>query len=317
MRRCSQVGLILLGLGIICEAVRGQGNSAGLFPKTNEVAGWTLKEGPKFFNNDQLFDYMDGAAEIPKSYAFKQLGSAKYQKSTALTLEVAVFDMSKSADAFGYFSARVFLERSPRSKDREIPLDHPAHLYSSVGALTFWKDHYTVIIQPEIGRPDDATLIQFAKAVSAKIKAKGIPPTLLDRLPKEKQIVGTPRLVSGKATFDATVMFLPKDIFGLGDHPQIVGADYSLPGKSVTMFVAKYATPVRASKALNDYRAYLQTVKSAIAPGGSASRFVATSEKQHGTGAVVSGSQLGVIFGAKDSAVAEVGLKSLANKLSR
>ncbi len=317
MRNWLNSAFVCLTMIFSIIASHAQGNTSALFLKTNEISGWALKEGPKFFNNDQLFDYMDGAAEIPKSYAFRQLGSAKYQKSTALVLEVAVFDMSKSDDAFGYYSARVFLERSPRSKDRVVSLDHPAHLYSSVGALTFWKDHYTVIIQPEIGRPDDSTLIQFARAVSAKIKSVGTVPTLIKLLPTRNQIEGTARLVKGKATFDATIMFLPKDIFGMSDHPEVVAAEYKLPGNPVTMFVANYRSPAGAQKALKDYRAYLLSVKSAVGAGGSADKFTAVSEKQHGTGVIAVGSKLGVIFGAKDSVTVENGLLELQKRLQR
>ena len=309
---------VFLTISVIGCANGQTSNSAALFPKTNEIVGWALKEMPKFYNNDQLFDYMDGAAEIPKSYSFRQLGTAKYQKSTRLTLEVAVFDMSKSEDAFGYFSARVFLERSPRSKDRVIKMDHAAHLYSSVGALTFWKDRYMVIIQPEIGRPDDATLIQFAKAVSSKIKVTGSLPALLKSLPIEKQISGTARLVSGKATFDATVMFLPKDIFNTTDHPQIVAADYDLPGKAVTLFVAIYRTSKTAQKAFADYRAHLiATGKSEFGTVGSATTFVTNSAKQHGTGVVFKGNVLGAVVGAKDTTIAVKALKLLEKRIGR
>src|SRR5579871_4660572 len=156
---------LILGLAVgLGRAAFGQNDLRTLFPPSNAVPGWTLKEGLRLFSGDQLFDYMDGAAEIPKSYDFRQLASAKYQPGTT-DFEVAIFDMGRPEDAFGYYSARSFLEHSPKSKDRSIPLDHPARLYTAVGVLTLWKGRYTVILQPDIGTPGEATLLQFARAI--------------------------------------------------------------------------------------------------------------------------------------------------------
>lgn len=313
-RKSISIPLTLLLCAISALAQGQQGTSAALFPKTNEIAGWSLKEAPKFFNNDRLFDYMDGAAEIPKSYAFTQLGTAKYQKAANLVLEVAVFNMTKPEDAFGYYSARVFLEHSGKSKDRIVPLDHPAHLYSAVGALTFWKDRYTVIVQPEIGRPDDATLIQFAKVISAKIKAKGSPPALLARLPAEKQVTASARYVRGKATFDATIMFLSQDVFGIGNKPEVAAAEYTLPGKSVTLFLIRYPTAKAATAAYDAYRQYLTAHKAVFAPKNPTGSYIAMATKEKGTGVMTRGNLLGAVIGAKDAATAAIALKSLAGK---
>src|SRR5579871_5973910 len=120
-------GLLLMG----ARRAGAQADLSALFPKSNAVPGWALQEGPKYYSGDQLFDYMDGAAEIPKAYTFQRLATAKYHRGTTV-LEVAIFAMGDAADAFGYYSARGFLERNPRAKESVVPLDHPSHLYPTI-----------------------------------------------------------------------------------------------------------------------------------------------------------------------------------------
>ncbi len=318
-RACSlrlRTALILGSVLLWSVGAQGQpADLAKLFPKTNEVPGWTLKVPPKRFAEDQLFEYMDGAAEIPKSYTFRALASTKYQKGDTV-LEVAIFDMGTATDAYGYYSARVFLERSPRSKERLIALDHPAHLYAAAGVLTFWKDRYTIILQPDSGKPDDASLLRFARAVSAKIAAKGEPPALLRRLPATNMIANSARFVRGKAAFDSLLLFLTKDTFGIAKRGEAVAAEYNLSGGPCTLILIHYPDASAAKAGYDAYRQLLTTQKAFFAGGaGPPGAFVATAPKEKGTGAVAAGSTLCVVTGAKETRAVEIGLRQLLTAL--
>lgn len=308
---------LLLGIALLWSGgARGQSTDlTTLFPKTNEVPGWTLKDPPKRFAENQLFEYMDGAAEIPKSYTFRALASTKYQKGNTV-LEVAVFDMGTATDAYGYYSARVFLERSPRSKERLVALDHPAHLYAAVGVLTFWKDRYTIILQPDSGKPDDVSLLRFAHAVSAKIAAKGNPPALLRRLPVANMIPNSARFVRGKAAFDSLLLFLTQDTFGIAKSGEAVAAEYTLSGGPATLILIHYPDSAAAKAGYDAYRRLLTTRKAVFAAGaGPSGAFVATASREKGTGAVAGGSYLCVVTGAKDTRTVETGLRQLLTAL--
>lgn len=313
--RLRSLPTLLLTIALLWAAGGGaQGQAvdlATLFPKANEIPGWTVQTPTKRFAENQLFEYMDGAAEIPKSYTFRALASTKYQKGDTV-LEVAVFDMGAPTDAYGYYSARVFLERSPRSKERLVALDHPAHLYATVGVLTFWKDRYTIILQPDSGKPDDDSLLRFARAVSAKIPAKGAPPALLQRLPAAKMVPNSARFVRGKAAFDSLLIFLPKDTFGLAKAGEAVAAEYTLSGKATTLILIQYPNAASVKAGYDAYRQLLTTRKAAFATGaGPSGAFVAATARDKGTGAVPSGRYLCVVTGAKDTKAAETGLRQL------
>jgi hypothetical protein len=283
-----------------------------LLPRSNEVPGWALKDEPKLYAGNQLFDYMDGAGEIPRSYGFQQLASAKYAQG-GVVLEVAIFDMGQSENAFGYYSARSFLEHSPRSKapERIVALDHPAHLYSKVGVLTFWKGRYTVIIQPDNGTPDEATLIRFARRVGARIREKGAPPNLLSRLPAAGMAANSARYLRGKSAFDSLLMFQPQDVFGATNGADAVAAEYPKGADLATYSVVRYPNAAGATDAEAAFRRAMQARKAAFAPSRQPNAFIATAGRWKTVGAVAHGRYLGVVIGAPDTKAAEGALKAL------
>lgn len=300
---------LMLGIALVCGRAAGQGALTQTFPQTAEVRDWTLKESPKVYSGSQIFDFMDGAGEIPKSYHFQQVASAKYQKGGVL-LSVSIFDMGQPSDAFGYYSARSFLEQNPKAKERIITLDHPAHLYASAGVLTFWKDRYTVILEPDNGKPEEADLLKFARLISSKIPAKGSPPDLLRRLPAANRVANSERFLRGKPVFDATLVFMAKDVFGTAGGAEAVAAEYNLPGGIATLCIIRYPNG-KASDAFNSYRQYLTSRQAVFAASSVPNGFIALAKKEKGTGAVWSGNMLGLVIGAKDIKTAESVLRTL------
>jgi hypothetical protein len=289
--------------------VRAQPSPLSLLPASGEVKGWTLAAAPKVYSGSGLFDYMDGAGEIPRSYGFRQLASGRY-RSGATTIEAVVFDMGTPAEAFGYYSARAFLEHGPGASDRIVPLDHPAHLYAAVGVLTFWKDRFTVILQPEAGKPPVDALLQFARDIGGKIRAKGSPPALLGRLPRAHRAPYSERYVKGKAAFDSTILFSPHDVFGAASGAEAAAAEYNLAGATPTLFVVRYRSG-QAAAALARYRAFLLSRKAVITSTVVANGFAAMAKREKGTAAAARGDSLAVVVGAADANAAASALKLL------
>ncbi len=299
--------------GGVSGAMRVPLSPASLLPASNEIRGWARIEPPKTFAGNRLFDYMDGAGEIPMSYGFQQLASARYRQGTT-SLEVAVFDMGSPEDAFGYYSARSFLEHNPGAADQIVLLDHPAHIYTAVGVLTFWKDRYTIIVQPESGKAPEATLLQFAKSISRRVTSKGAPPELLKRLPSAHREPNSERYVKGKAAFDSLLVFSPRDVFGASAGAKAVAAEY-LMGKGVsTLFVVRYRDG-KSRQALAAYRQFLISRKAEIAPARIPNGFAALAKHEKGTAAAVEGDYLLGVVGAADTTMAQTGLRVLLASL--
>lgn len=312
-RAPQHLTVLLLCLLAVTGRAGAQANRAavlkGLFPAASQTPGWTVKEGPKLFTGDQVFDYMDGAGEIPRSYGLRQLASTKYGQGKNV-LEVAIFDMGRAEDAFGYYSARAFLERNPRSKEKAVMLDHPARLSPDIGILTFWKGPYLVLVQPEIGKPDERTLLRFGKAVSARIREKGREPALLGKLPRQRMIPGTQRYVRGKPATDSTLIFLTKDLLGMSKGAEAAAAEYNLPGGTGTLALFQYPTSEACLAAYRAYGAYIKADARVLARLRAAS---GVTRKEKGTAVAPSGRYLLLVMGAKDAPSAEASIVLLTS----
>lgn len=74
-----------------------------------EIPGWTLTTDSKVFNPQNLWDFIDGAAELFLSYGFVDLTIGTYRSEDSLEIRVEAYRHSSPAMAFGIYST----ERKP------------------------------------------------------------------------------------------------------------------------------------------------------------------------------------------------------------
>lgn len=201
-------------------------------------AGWKQAEPVRTIFGDGIFDYMDGAGEIPKACGYRTLKVLNYVGPGGAKITVEMYDMGTSANAFGLYS----MKRTPNS--RIILLAHRSALgYSD---LVFWKDRYTFVVFSEGQRRASATdLLAFAKAFGAMQTRPGQLPDLLRYLPRQGYVQNSVRFFRGKPALD-TVKFLPQDVFRLRVHPEAAVAQYTRP--QGTVMVIRYPTAKTAAE---------------------------------------------------------------------
>ncbi|MCJ7628218.1 MAG: hypothetical protein MUO50_07495, partial [Longimicrobiales bacterium] len=75
-----------------------------LLPKT--IGEWVKQDAPLTYDRETIFDYINGAGEVYRSYAFSHVLVDRYERSGAQDQGVTVelFDMGNPEDAFGVFS---------------------------------------------------------------------------------------------------------------------------------------------------------------------------------------------------------------------
>jgi hypothetical protein len=130
-----------------------------------------------FYTPDNLYEYMDGGADIFLVYGVRQVLhlDLRIQKAD-LTLDI--FDMGTPDTAFGMYAA----ERTADEPFLSIGLEG----YKNKGALNFLEDRYYVKLTG-FGEGADAALEPLARAVSARIGGRSAFPALLTRLPTEQR----------------------------------------------------------------------------------------------------------------------------------
>ncbi|MFP5228072.1 MAG: DUF6599 family protein [Acidobacteriota bacterium] len=140
-------------------------------------AGAALQGNPSFYSPDNLFQYMDGAADLFVLYGVRTLMHLDL-RAGSVDVTVDIFDMGSPDTAFGMYAA----ERS--SGYQFIPMG--AEGYRDAGIINFLQDRYYMKLAG-FGNGADAVLTPLAHALSAKIGTNPSLPALLARLPQENR----------------------------------------------------------------------------------------------------------------------------------
>ncbi|TRZ85195.1 hypothetical protein D4R89_12700 [bacterium] len=158
----------------------------GLVP---EIEGWKLSEKPQSFFPDNLYEYIDGAAESYIGYDFKELIVAQFQKAgTTASVTLEIYDMGNGTNAFGIFSA----ERFPENK--VVDVGTLGYIEGEVLNFIVGKD-YVKILSFDGGAGTPAVLDAFARKVSEKTGEKGTLPPLLSVFPREGIIANSEKYI--------------------------------------------------------------------------------------------------------------------------
>lgn len=206
-------------------------------------AGWSepwRRLGPiEFYRGSEIYEYMDGAGEIPLACGYQDLATARFVDDDGRIVTAELYRMASPADAFGLWSFHAPSEGS------EVAFAHPARVGG--GTLCAWKGAYAIRLladQPE-GVPDQR-LVLLGGRLEAAVGELGAPPELLSALPEAGRIPGSQRYFHGKFALD-TIWFRADDLLGLAAGADVVAARYADPPGLV--IVARYPTARAAAEA--------------------------------------------------------------------
>ena len=139
--------------------------------------GASAKHAASFYGPDNLYEYMDGAADIFVLYGVRQMLHEDL-RAQAADISVDVFDMGSADAAFGMYAA----ERSPDFHFMAMGTEG----YSYEGMLNFLQDRYYVKLLG-FGEGSDAALEAVARTISERIGTRSSFPELLSKLPTENR----------------------------------------------------------------------------------------------------------------------------------
>jgi hypothetical protein len=183
MRSCR---LALLSTVVLALGTAGTAQNVAPEPGLHELprlipeplpAGGVAQAAASFYGPDDLYRYMDGAADIFVLYGVRTLLHQEF-RAQEVDVTVDVFDMGSPDTAFGMYAA----ERAPHYRFVTIG----AEGYQDEGVLNFLQDRYYVKLAG-FGAGADGVLEAFARALSVRIGANPALPALLARLPFESR----------------------------------------------------------------------------------------------------------------------------------
>lgn len=141
-----------------------------------ELEGWRAEKNDNVYSPQTIFDYIDGAGEVYRSYNFQELLVRRFSQTDKPDIIVDFFKMTSSKDAFGVFTHDL------EGDDAKIG---QGSTYKG-GLLQFWKGSYFVSIYTEEETKEaEKVVFSLGQHVAASIKEEGEKPDLLRYLPSE------------------------------------------------------------------------------------------------------------------------------------
>jgi hypothetical protein len=259
--------------------------AAGLVPR--DVLGWAAVED-RSFDADTIFEYIDGAGEVYRSYNMRSLFARRFEKAAEPALVVDLFDMGTAADAFGVFS---------HDLDGEDAATGQGSTYKG-GLLSFWKGRYFASVYAE-GETAETKRAVFAvsAAIARAIESPGKKPALITGLPAAGLDAGSVRYFHNHSVLNYHFFVADANILGLDQTTEAALATYGFGPDKIVLLVVLYPDERRASSAYDGFR-------NAFMPEAGTSAVVRTEDGKW-TAAKTKGRTIFIVFQAPDRDRAE------------
>jgi hypothetical protein len=207
------IGWMLLGNGATLWASRGAG---GTYPFP-EMAGWKQSGEIQIYSQANLYDYINGGADLYLKYDFQELQVAEYRNDQKASVTIEVYRHISPVHAFGIYSQ----ERLSNTNYLEIG----AQGYSEKGVLNFFTSNYYVkMSSADVGPKDQVELLAFAQKVVEKLGGKGSLPSILSFFPREGEKKNSEK-------------FIAREFLGYPFFHSAFTADYEISGNKFKLFL--------------------------------------------------------------------------------
>jgi len=218
-------------------------------PDAGFAPGWAKSGALRTFTGQDLFNQIDGGAELFLEFGFARLRLQSYARGRA-ELTLNAYEMESAAAALGVYLMKMgkeapFSEVAARNSSEEIQ-------------LTILKGRYFVQVDNLGDRPATrAETVALANAFLAGV-ADETAPTPLDRLPADGKVPGSERLIRGPYGLQPYFTFGDGDILSLGGRTFGALAAYEKGnGTAYVRLIVPYPGADAAAAALAHLRANL------------------------------------------------------------
>lgn len=203
---------------------------SGSLPKN--ISGWEKSSTEQYYTPENLFEYINGNAELFISYDFRNLITFTYNKDESTEITVDIFDMGNPSNAYGVFS------HSRESEDSFIS-DEIGSEYGG-GLLTFWKGQFyiSILVYPETEERKEIVR-NISKRISELIPGNNIKPAILSFLPAENLSPFSIRYFHHYIWLNSHFYISGENILNLGKDTEAVLAKYypEKENKTSTIFL--------------------------------------------------------------------------------
>jgi hypothetical protein len=223
-----------------------------LLPDSDALKGWNFSREPECFRGEELFDLINGGADLFYEYSFEKVMNAQYAEKEGSKIQLEIYEMDSDSSAYGIFSSIY--------NSSEVGRDIGLYSVLNEQYIAFVKDRYYINIAWLLKK--DARqeyLVSLAKMVETNITSRGKLPELLLRM-DEVRYNGIPVYFRGNIALSNVYYFDFKDHFQIDQGLAFRDAES-------TKLLFAYRTENKAQTIFSNIHTFLQTSRRFNDPG--------------------------------------------------
>ncbi|MCD4774095.1 MAG: hypothetical protein K8R41_12010 [Bacteroidales bacterium] len=211
-----------------------------LLPNLIENGKWKKNPVVERYSDDNLYNLINGGAEIFYEYGFVEVISGKYQNNNS-SIDVEIYKMKNDAAAYGIYSFN-------RNNGEILEIGNEAVLNTNY--IVFWKGEYFVSISKD-NLETTGSLLEVALAIDEKIPYFGYAPDIIDKLPDKDLMNNKIKFLSGNIALNNIYNFDYKDIFEIKEGVYGNYGNYEL-------LLIKYKNSEKSNRQLHSVRKIIE-----------------------------------------------------------
>jgi hypothetical protein len=190
---------------------------------------------------DDLYDFINGGAEVYLEYGFVRVISQEVTKGDD-SIIFTIYEMRNPQAAFGIFS----YNRTPQKQ----PVAIGDGGFKGGFQLAFWQDRYYVILESYTeGEEMEQAVSGFANRISENIGAHAEEPEVVRRLPSENLTDGSAKLLGGHLALGSLLFLGTPDLFALDNDDVVLYGEYGGSEEKTKLFLVIYSQREKAGRA--------------------------------------------------------------------
>ncbi len=242
--------LLALALALPAPAAAAPRGDEHLLPAGGAVAGWQAQGAARVYSGSELYELIDGGAEIYFEHGFERVTVRQYG-NRADEIRVELYAMRNPAAALGIYLARCGAETPAAGFDER----HTAGRHE----LLLVRNRFYAVVSDLTGRGQRAdALLAFARILADRLPARE-PVPVLDLLPREGRVPGSERLIRGPLALQPFVLLGEDDALQLAGRVTAVAAGYQAASGRTTLILVPYADAAAARRAFEHLLANLDS----------------------------------------------------------
>lgn len=217
--------------------------------------GWKARASDRTFDGENLYDYIDGAAELFLSYGFSKVFNRTYSDENQREIIVDIFYMNSSRDAYGVFSHSVGKAGNDFGRQSQV----------TNSSTIFWKDHFYISIMCNPSSDESkSVMLKLAGLLDKSIRQSGPLPEIINYLPTDSLDKESIRYFRHYVWLNSHYTISNKNILNIDQKTECVIAKYGGGQSKTVLLIIKYPTDEDAEAArekfIENYDPALRTV---------------------------------------------------------